>query len=120
MAVCLVMSWLTWRSKYLLLLVLCACIIAWITYLSDGHVKTHERVLKSGEVQVQGNDEQIEMEMEKQDNVDEEQMPENLCPEKSPLLREFDWVVLRDTKMTQIIININSVKCRLKKKKAFI
>lgn len=63
--------------------------IAWITSLSDGRGRTREQVPTSAEKT--GKDVQIEMEMdmERQDEVDEERMPKDLCPEKSPLLREF-------------------------------
>lgn len=87
MVSCPVASRLTWRTKYLLLLVLCACVIVWITSYSDGHVKTPEMLPTSS-----GKEPQIEMEMdmEEQDEVDEERMPRDLCPEKSPLLRECE------------------------------
>lgn len=88
MAVCPVVSRLTWRTKYLLLLVLCACVIVWITSYADGRVKTPEKVPTTA-----GKEPQIkmEMDMEQQDEVDEERMPRDLCPEKSPLLRECGW-----------------------------
>ncbi|MCJ8748387.1 hypothetical protein PDJAM_G00164270 [Pangasius djambal] len=91
MAVCPVVSRLTWRAKYLLLLVLCACVIAWITSHTDGRVKTPEQVPTSDEAQIQKarkeTQMEVEMEMEQQEEVDEERKPKDLCPEKSQLLR---------------------------------
>ncbi|KAF5909542.1 beta-1,4-galactosyltransferase 4, partial [Clarias magur] len=96
MSVCPVVSRFTWRTKYLLLLVLCACVIAWITSLSDGRRKTSELVTpelvtppaqalvqKTRQVTQIG----TEVDMDKQDEVDEEHTSKELCPENSPLLR---------------------------------
>ncbi|XP_060769050.1 beta-1,4-galactosyltransferase 4 isoform X2 [Neoarius graeffei] len=77
MAVFPVVSRLTWRTKYLLLLVLCACVIVWIVSISDSHVKTREQVLTATKARLE----------KQQDEVDKERGVKDLCPEKSPLLR---------------------------------
>ncbi|KAK3508981.1 hypothetical protein QTP70_015404 [Hemibagrus guttatus] len=78
MAKCPVVSRFTWRTNYLLLLVICACVIVWIMSLSESHVKTHEQVTTSAEAQTTN---------ENEDERVVERMPKDLCPEKSPLLR---------------------------------
>lgn len=98
MSVCPVVSRFTRRTKYLLLLVLCVLVIAWITSISDGRWKTPELVTpelvtppaqtlveKTRQTTPIG----MEVDMEKQDEVDEEHTSKELCPENSPLLREF-------------------------------
>lgn len=87
MAVCPVAYRFTWRTKYLLLLVFGVCMIVWIKSLASGYVKTPKQVLTSTEAQIQKERTEGQMEMEQQDEVAEERMQEDLCPEKSPLLR---------------------------------
>lgn len=90
--------------------------IVWITSLSDGHshVKTPEQMLTSAEAQVQETrkEAQIEMEMdmERQDEVDEEWMPKDLCPETSPLLRESggENALLAISFLNYYFFNLNS------------
>ncbi|XP_058239701.1 beta-1,4-galactosyltransferase 4 isoform X2 [Hemibagrus wyckioides] len=81
MAGCPVVSRLTWRTNYLLLLVICACVIVWITSLSESHMKMREQVTTSAKVQTKAKNEM------KQGEAVVERMPKDLCPEKSPLLR---------------------------------
>lgn len=83
MAGCPVISRLSWRTNYLLLLVICVCVVVWIMSLSKSHMEMREQVTISAKVQTKAKNEV------KQDEAGVERMPQDLCPEKSPLLREF-------------------------------
>lgn len=115
MIACPVASRLSWRTKYLLVLVLCACVIAWITSLSHGRGRTREQVPTSAEKI------EMDMDMERQDEVDEERMPKDLCPETSPLLREFhpkaafSFFLYFNSRSFQLLYNNSSGALYLKK-----
>lgn len=126
MAVCPIAYRFTWRTKYLLLLVFGVCMIVWIKSLASGYVKTPKQVLTSTEAQIQKERTEGQMEMEQQDEVAEERMQEDLCPEKSPLLREFYCETTLSANpppyfnsgRSQATYNYSSAKQYLKKKKS--
>ncbi|KAG9281592.1 beta-1,4-galactosyltransferase 4 [Astyanax mexicanus] len=112
MGLCPAASRFTRKAKYLLLLALCLCVLAWISTLSDGVLKEAELVptppppandggrkdavlealkeLDSTETepeQTNTEEEQEQEEKEKEEKVIEEVQPiKASCPEKSPLL----------------------------------
>ncbi|XP_049321478.1 beta-1,4-galactosyltransferase 4 [Astyanax mexicanus] len=112
MGLCPAASRFTRKAKYLLLLALCLCVLAWISTLSDGVLKEAELVptpplpandggrkdavlealkeLDSTETepeQTNTEEEEEQEEKEKEEKVIEEvQPPKASCPEKSPLL----------------------------------
>ncbi|KAK2816105.1 hypothetical protein Q7C36_022376 [Tachysurus vachellii] len=93
MTACPVVSKLTWRTNYLILLVICAGVIMWITSLSESQVKMRLQVPTSAEVQKIKNELQMETvrDVEQQEEVEEvERTLKDLCPEKSPLLHGAD------------------------------
>lgn len=96
MTACPVVSKLTWRINYLILLVICAGVIMWITSLSESQVKMRMQVPPSAEVQKIKKEPVRDVEMETVRDVEQQEEVEevaitlkDLCPEKSPLLREF-------------------------------
>lgn len=91
------MSKLMRKGKYLFLLLLCLCVVAWIaTFSSDDGVKTAQEDLNPpDDVKGGGGFRQLELESEMMQSMEEhvedraeEQAPKQSCPEHSPLLRE--------------------------------
>ncbi|XP_072548694.1 beta-1,4-galactosyltransferase 4 [Salminus brasiliensis] len=112
MGLCPAVSRFTRKAKYLLLLGLCLCVLAWIATLSDGQVKTTEQVptpplvsadqeRKEAELKVLKGPEsshtrldQLDTEKEEEEEGEEQeqgteddQTTKADCPEESPLLR---------------------------------
>ncbi|TSL28239.1 Beta-1,4-galactosyltransferase 4 [Bagarius yarrelli] len=79
---------LTWRTNYLLLLVLCASVIVWITSLFESQMTMAEPLPSSAETRAHTvkNEVRLLKDMDQQDKVEDEMLQNDNCPEKSPLL----------------------------------
>ncbi|XP_066517943.1 beta-1,4-galactosyltransferase 4 [Hoplias malabaricus] len=104
MSSCPAVSWFTRKVKYILLLIICMCVFAWIETLINGQLKTTELVAtfsqqqnkeksrKEGDTQLERNTEswtpaKINKLDPEEEEEDEGQATKSICPQESPLLR---------------------------------
>ena len=109
MGPCPAVSWFTRKAKFLLLLALCLCVLAWIATLTNGPVKTTEQEPTLPQVQNEGKkdaelkleegperssairnqlDSPAEEEEGQEEQGTEDKATKASCPDESPLLRE--------------------------------